>query len=1116
MNPTSNHIQLSLRRTLVLRILLPLCLLASLPVFSQTKFGMLVNGDMSTNDKVAIAKSLGVEYVRNAIHMDDWTGSSAAYEKYVASDLKVILNVNYGHAYTSPVPFPTNMVAYAATLNTILTKYPDNELVVIENEETQKGYHSGPKNDYVRMLHTAAPIVHGKGSKITNGGIHPQGICYWVYQDYLDRSLTDSANWWKSATFNSGMLTGLSNPLASINAYWREIDTLLTAYDTLDLDYVNMHYYEPMNGAGDGIHVTANAMHIMADYIFRRTGKHLITNETGQDNTNAALVTNMLTAYKDAHFDYCIWFNGDGDPAMALNESNGILRSNGMAYKSFVNNYNDTIGTGGDEGSEDDLGGIVHKKSYDIHSDTVKILGRGDEPGELQINNATKEVKGFLYNTGQGVTKFKYSFDTAVNINDTTVRFYQSLEDDIYFDVVIKGNTAELPGTVEGSAHHDVNYYQNALPASPAIGDSILVGAIPAAGTDLEGHANQIGGWNGTHWIGFYYAGLFDVAYVTVTQRSYQFKADSTWERISGTAILLNGNNLGGTNSLTLGTNNSGSLSLETKNVKRVTIDTFGVSRFNNNVIIKDPTGGGEVVLIKNVSGEGQVDVNSGALFASSYIKPGIVELFYDSAYIKFRTNGLYSTFLKFAYPTHNNNLYLPNKSGTLATLDDITGGGGIGSLNGLTDASQTFATGTSGSDFNISSASGIHTFNIPDASASNRGLITTNPQDIAGLKTFTSTGIKAPNLATGAGSDKIVTWNATDGFRQLDPAGYNLSYIINQSASKQTANYWADSGRLIKMKADSIIISGSANRYTNASGIGVLNIDSISAQKGIKIWGSAPGSTTADKYVQMYWSSPTSFVIQQIGSTSSFSINPGGVTLQTGGNFSAAGAISGSLFNTSGIDATVNNGPDFSLKFSNARATTTPSTGSGIAITSQGAPGGGTNKSPGNITIATGTSTGTGNGSIIFKTAPAGASGTTDNAATSKLTIDGSNVVVNTNLSLSTPIVTTGSTPSYTIGLAPGAGATASIVGNSVAGLITLNTDATTTSSEDIITVTFPTTLAGTPKAVILTAGNQPTAAQGNKYFVSVISTTAFSIKNTNNALTGSQAYKFYYYVIQ
>ncbi len=48
----------------------------------------------------------------------------------------------------------------------------------------------------------------------------------------------------------------------------------------------------------------------------------------------------------------------------------------------------------------------------------------------------------------------------------------------------------------------------------------------------------------------------------------------------------------------------------------------------------------------------------------------------------------------------------------------------GISSINNLSDLTQLFAVGTDGADFNISSASGTHTFNIPDASTNNRGLL--------------------------------------------------------------------------------------------------------------------------------------------------------------------------------------------------------------------------------------------------------------------------------------------------------------------------------------------------------------------------------------------------------
>jgi hypothetical protein len=63
-------------------------------------------------------------------------------------------------------------------------------------------------------------------------------------------------------------------------------------------------------------------------------------------------------------------------------------------------------------------------------------------------------------------------------------------------------------------------------------------------------------------------------------------------------------------------------------------------------------------------------------------------------------------------------------------------GGGGITSLNGLTASAQLLAVGTSGTDFAISSSVDTNTFNLPTASAINRGALSS-----ADWTTFNSKG---------------------------------------------------------------------------------------------------------------------------------------------------------------------------------------------------------------------------------------------------------------------------------------------------------------------------------------------------------------------------------------
>ena len=92
----------------------------------------------------------------------------------------------------------------------------------------------------------------------------------------------------------------------------------------------------------------------------------------------------------------------------------------------------------------------------------------------------------------------------------------------------------------------------------------------------------------------------------------------------------------------------------------------------------------------------------------------------------------------------------------------------GLSALNGLTAQVQGFATGTAGSDFNISSATDIHTFNLPSASGSVRGALASadwttfnnKVTSVAGTATrITSSGGTTPAIDLASG---VVTAGTT------------------------------------------------------------------------------------------------------------------------------------------------------------------------------------------------------------------------------------------------------------------------------------------------------------------------------------------------------------------
>jgi len=120
----------------------------------------------------------------------------------------------------------------------------------------------------------------------------------------------------------------------------------------------------------------------------------------------------------------------------------------------------------------------------------------------------------------------------------------------------------------------------------------------------------------------------------------------------------------------------------------------------------------------------------------------------------------------------------------------------GLNALNGLTAQVQYFATGTSGTDFGISSATDTHTFNLPTASSVNRGALSSADWTTFNNKVPASRTLTINGVAFDLSADR--SWTVSGGISGSGASG-QVAYWTGTSAQTGSNNLFWDNanGRL-------------------------------------------------------------------------------------------------------------------------------------------------------------------------------------------------------------------------------------------------------------------------------------------------------------------------------
>jgi hypothetical protein len=563
------------------------------------------------------------------------------------------------------------------------------------------------------------------------------------------------------------------------------------------------------------------------------------------------------------------------------------------------------------------------------------ISGSDAAPGAVAIGSGLSLSGGTLTASGTGgtVTNVNPITVTASGSTFTSTVTNASTTPAITLTIPLASQTGTTAGLLSKADYDVFNAKQSALTAGTGSGISISGGTISATGITSANLSPTAGITNGqlansaitlgstSMSLGSTNTTIAGLTSVTSTGFTGALTGNASTATALATARSIYGNDFNGTAAL------SGVIS--------TTFGGTGASSTSQNFVFAGPTSGAGAPGFRLLTsadvpaGSGNYIANGTTQQASSNFNisgSGVVGTSLSAGSLSLTTaltatNGgtgqsTYTTGdILYASAANTLSKLGIGATGTVLTVNSgipSWGSNGLYSLNGITSGTQSLTTGTSGTDFNISSSGSTHTFNLPDASAMARGAVTIGAQTFAGDKTFSGTlsttsltaisgltaGAVTYPIAHGS-SGQVLSTTGSGTLTWTTPSSGGVT-TISGGTTGLTPNT-ATSG-VVTLAGTLVAANGGTGQSTYATGdilyasatntLSKLTIGSagqvLTVSSGIPSWGSnglySLNGITSGTHSLTTGLTGTDFNISSSGSTHTFNIPDAGATSTTRG----------------------------------------------------------------------------------------------------------------------------------------------------------------------------------------------------------------------------------------